>query len=308
MSRTHHERPRRAKLRAIVSAAIAALVLSSATIARADQQSELAKGQQLYTVGDHLGVDSFFAKAIDGANPTITDPVLVNKGRMLRASSDMYLGRKADAVTQFEEILKSNPKFEPDPLLFPQGVLDEFKKTRDRLEKEAADKAKGDKTLQDLKACRDSLDALGTKYKSLADWAARERVVHSSSRLVATIPFGAGQFQNGDTALGIVFLSTETVAVIAASISYAIHYSIPQQPADTSRAQSVESASRIVNLISVGAFAALAIGGVVQAHLAYVPETYEIRSRPLPKSFLSSLVPVVAAAPSGATFGIAATF
>jgi hypothetical protein len=189
-------------------------------------------------------------------------------------------------------------------------VLDEFRKTRERLEKEAIDKAKGDKTLQDLQACQLSFTQLQTKYKSLADWAVRERVVHSSSRLVATIPFGVGQFQNGDTALGIIFLSTESLAVIAASVSYAIHYSIPQQPADTSKAQSAESASRIVNLISVGAFAALAIGGVIQAHLAYVPETYEMRSRPLPKSFQSSIqfAPVFSAAPSGATFGFAATF
>ena len=309
MSRTPTERPRQ-RLRAFVSAALAAILLSTATGARADQQTEFAKGQQLYNNGDHLAADTFFAKAIDGANPTITDPVLINKGRMIRGASDMYLGRKADAITQFEEILKANPKFEPDPLAFPQGVLDEFHKTRDRLEKEAIEKAKGDKTLQDLKACEASLDGLRSKYQSLADWAVRERVVHSSSRVVATIPFGVGQFQNGDTALGIIFLTTESLAVITASVSYAIHYSIPQQPADTAKAQSVESASRIVNLISVGTFAALAIGGVIQAHLAYVPETYEMRSRPLPKTFQSTITfaPVFAAAPSGATFGIAATF
>jgi hypothetical protein len=293
-----------------VSAALAVLVLSTSTYARADQQSEFAKGQQLYNNGDHLTADTFFAKAIDGANPTITDPVLVNKGRMIRGASDMYLGRKADAITQFEEILKSNPKFEPDPLAFPQGVLDEFRKTRERLDQEAIAKAKGDKTKQDLDACQLSLVQLQTKYKSLADWAVRERVVHASSRVVATIPFGVGQFQNGDTALGIIFLSTESLAIIAASVSYAIHYSIPQQPADTSKAQSAESASRIVNLISVGTFAALAITGVIQAHLAYVPETYEMRSRPLPKTFQTSfqVVPVFAAAPNGATFGFAATF
>jgi hypothetical protein len=301
---------RGSRLRAIVSAALAAVVLSTSVPAWADQQSEFAKGQQLYNNGEHSAADTFFAKAIDGANPTITDPVLVNKGRMIRGASDMYLGRKADAITQFEEILKANPKFEPDPLAFPQGVLDEFKKTRDRLEAEAIAKAKGDKTKQDLDACQLALGGLQSKYKSLADWATRERVVHSSSRVVATIPFGVGQFQNGDTALGIIFLSTESLAVIAASVSYAIHYSIPQQPADTAKAQSAESASRIVNLISVGAFAALAIGGVIQAHLAYVPETYEMRTRPLPKTFQSSITfsPVFSAAPSGATFGIAATF
>lgn len=290
-----------------MSAAIVALALSFSPRARADQQSELAKGEQLYKDGDHLHAEEFLAKAIDGASPTITDPALVNKGRMIRGASDMYLGRKADAIRQFEEILRSDPKFAPQPLFFPQGVLDEFEKTRKRLEQEAIDKAKGDKTTRDLLACKTTLGELNTKYKSLAAWASSERVVHSNSRIVATIPFGVGQFQNGDTALGILFLSTETIAAATAAISYAVHYSIPQQPADVNKAKSAESASRIANLVSVGTFVALVVGGVLQAHLAYVPETYEVRPRPLPKAFMR-IEPTFAASLHGATFGISATF
>lgn len=300
--------PRRSsRLRVLGAAAAIAVALLAASPVRADQQGEFAKGQQLYANGDHVAADSFFAKAIDGAVPTITDPALVAKGRMIRGAADMYLGRKADAVTQFEQILRASAKFEPDPLAFPPGVLDEFRKTRERLEKEAIAKAAGDKTTKELRACRASLDELGARYAALKTFAGDEQVVTTHSRVIASLPFGIGQFQNGDTTLGVLFLTTETIALATAAISYGIHESIPRQPADVDKARSAESQSRIINLIGVSAFVALFGGGIAQAHIAFVPDERETRPRALPKTFVR-LEPVFAPLVGGATFGLAGSF
>src|SRR4051812_25218672 len=187
-----------------ISGFLAGVVLASALAmtapARAaSQQAEFDKGQQLYANGQHVQADDYFRKAIDSVNPTITEPGLVARARMIIAASDMYLGRKADAIAQFELILKANAKFEPDPIAFPPGVLDQFRKTRERLEKEAIAKAAGDKTTKDLLACRADLSRVEARYESLKLYAADERLVTRRSRVVASLPFGIGQFQNGDT-------------------------------------------------------------------------------------------------------------
>ena len=116
-----------------------------------------------------------------------------------------------------------------------------------------------------------------------------------------------GQFQNGETGLGILFLTGEVAAVAAATIAFGIHESIPRQPADVGKARSAETSSKVVNLISVGAFFVLAAGGIVQAHLAFVPETYDTRKRTLPPQFLR-IEPIIAPTAGGATFGLSGAF
>ncbi|MEO7092722.1 MAG: hypothetical protein ABI175_05695, partial [Polyangiales bacterium] len=187
------------------------------------------------------------------------------------------------------------------------GVLEEFRKTRDRLEKEAVAKASGDKTTKDLLACRADLSRVEARYESLKTYAGDERLVTKRSRVIASLPFGIGQFQNGDTGLGIIFLTTEVAAVAAATIAFGIHESIPRQPADVEKARSAETSSKVVNLISVGAFFLIAAGGIAQAHLAFVPESYDTRKRTLPPQFLR-LEPIVAPTAGGATFGISGAF
>ena len=275
--------------------------------ARADEASDFEKGRKLYVDGKHLEAVDYFAKAIDGATPTLKEPSFVNRGRMIRGASDMYLGKKADAIAQFEEILRSDPKFAPDPLAFPPGVLDEFKRTHDRLEKEAAAKLAGDKQAKEIAALRLELGKLIARYEALKAYAREERVVTTHSRVIASLPFGVGQFQNGENALGVVFATTEAIAFTAATISWTIHESIPRNPSDLEKARSVEISSRFVNIISVGAFVALAIGGVIQAHIAYVPDSYETRQRPLPASF-ARIQPIIAPTQGGASFGLGGVF
>ena len=93
----------------------------------------------------------------------------------------------------------------------------------------------------------------------------------------------------------------------AATISWAYHYSLPRDPVDANEARSAANAARIVNWISLGAFVALAVGGIAQAHVAFVAETRETHSRPLPKA-LTSFHPIASPIQGGAVFGVAAIF
>ncbi|GAC1572922.1 MAG: hypothetical protein NVS3B20_24220 [Polyangiales bacterium] len=289
--------------------AFAVLVVCAATPARADEASDYEQGRSLYANSKHVEADLWFAKAIDGPSASIKDPVLMAKGRMIRGAADMSIGRKSDAVTQFELILRTTPKFEPDPLAFPSGVLDEFRRTRERIEKETVSKSKDEQLKKEIASRDADIAGLREKLDSLKSYAREERVVTKHSRLIATIPFGVGQFQNGETALGVLFATSEVIALGTAAVSFGIHESIPSHPAesDLARAKSIETSSRAANWVSSAAFFAIAVGGVVQAHLAYLPDAATSQPRALPSTF-SRVVPIVAPTPGGGVLGLVGAF
>lgn len=291
------------------SAAIAILATASLAHAAPTQAENEAfrGGKKLYEDGSHAQAVQYFAMAVEGPTPSIKDPGLVNQARMIRGASDMYLGRIAEADLQFERILRTNPAFEPDAILFPPGVLDEFRRIRDKLEKEAAEKKAGDAATRKIAALEAQNGKLLEQVAGLRAFAKTERVVERRSRIVASIPFGVGQFQNGDLGLGIFFAATEGLTLSAATISWAYHSSLPRDPVDANEARSAASAARVINWISLGAFVALAVGGVAQAHVSFVPERYETRSRPLPKG-LALLHPVASPLPGGAVLGLGGVF
>ncbi len=263
-------------------------------------------GRKLYEDGKHADAAQYFALAVDGPTPTITDAALVNQARMIRGASAMYLGRLPDADAQFERILASDPKFEPDALLFPPGVRDEFRRIREKLEKAALEKAKGDEKSREIVALRAERTRLVGQLGALRAYASEERVVARRSRLIATIPFGVGQFQNGEFALGVFFAATQGITLGAATVSFLYHQSLPVDPENENDARNAASTARIINWISLGSFVALAVGGIVQSHIAFVPETHETRTRPLPKGL--ALRPLVGPLPGGAFLGIGALF
>jgi hypothetical protein len=121
--------------------------------------------------------------------------------------------------------------------------------------------------------------------------ATEEKVTEVHSRWVALVPFGAGQFQNGDRALGWTFLGLEAGLVAATLVTLPIYLTDLQyrteafSQGDRVRAQEYIDravAVRIVDLSLAGAFAGIAITGVVQAQAVFVPDKVEVKKRAIP--------------------------
>ena len=116
---------------------------------------------------------------------------------------------------------------------------------------------------------------------------------------MALLPFGAGQFQNREPVLGWMFLVTESALVVGTMITVPLyiyaHGRANGQGSDFEGKAEIyrqrEETIQTVNLSLVGAFVAVAIAGIVQANLAYVPEVSETRKRDLPPQ--ARLVPTV---------------
>src|SRR5207253_2649412 len=112
----------------------------------------------------------------------------------------LFENQPREARLEFRELLQLRPDYRFDPLLDPPRVVDFFN--------EVVKEQQGELT-----------KAEASRRKREADAAARrsapppvtiiERRVERHSLLVAFVPFGAGQFQNGARKKGWLFLGSE---------------------------------------------------------------------------------------------------
>lgn len=124
------------------------------------------------------------------------------------------------------------------------------------------------------------------------------------SRWVAALPFGVGQFQNGDVGLGAFFAAGE-VAAGAVAIASVIRVN---QLADTNISRLGPSdmlgvnrailTAATANRVAFTAWAALTVAGVIEAQVSF-----RRRERPL-----RAMLPLVAPVPGGALLAVQGTF
>lgn len=225
-----------------------------------------------------------YKRAIEILSPLLYPEMLLDsEGEVVQAHkmlSVAYLfeNKPDEARREFLELLRQRPSFRFDPLLdsqrvvtFFDAVLKEhqaevarFKKLKD--ERDAAIAAQNQRTLKRLQA-----PPTIVRYER-----------HSLA--VAMLPFGAGQFQNGDRRKGWWFFGAET-ALAAVSLgafvtNFALYGVSPERrclnpdnpdgvfcpPGDIDHSQ--EETSRMLTRIQVGAgaaFWAVAIWGVIDA-------------------------------------------
>ena len=129
--------------------------------------------------------------------------------------------------------------------------------------------------------------------------ASTEVVVERHSRWLSLVPFGVGQFQNGQTAEGWLFLTAEGLLAAGTVVAAGFAYSYEEQAwryhqEGNSAAQSAYSSAAhwaaITDDVLVGGLLLTALGGIVHAEATYVPEHVQVRKREIPPL---SLTPVV---------------
>lgn len=330
----------RARCPVAAAATALALMLTLEGAARADdaQQFELAKTR--FEAGQYEEAAARFAAMLDpasapcekgpsdpGGKPCrITDPDLIERARGLAASSLVALQRFAEADAHIEKILLDNPAFVPNPAVFQPEVIDRFTAVRARVRTqiEAASRQKADAERAARLRAERAREEERRWIAELTRLAARERVTERRSRWIAALPFGVGQFQGGDAGLGWAFLISEAVTGAASIVSAVVlagyegvEVTSEAAPAAGQAQSSVDidqlnrqiDAAAAVNHISFGAFATLAVAGIVHAQITFVPERTTYRDRrvpPPPPSFTAG--PSVSVLPGGALFGISGRF
>lgn len=218
-----------------------------------------------------------------------TDNADLARAYELLGQAHYFLGDRETARTHFSKLVRLRPDKELDPLVIPPPVIAFYEELRQPI-------------LRELEADRDVI------RKAREEEEARRRAeltVHHyvetrrNSRLVAALPFGAGQFQNGDTGLGAAFLSTELVAT---GLSVAFFLAVEDLRQDDGRfaSEDIDRAASLqtAQLVSGGIALALAIAGIVEAQINF-RETTLIERVEGPKGAGRRTAPVDGSPPAG---------
>lgn len=222
-----------------------------------------------------------------------------------RASARTYLAacliaqnRLDDARQQFRQAILEDRQLEPpDPVVFPQAVIDVFVQVRSSL-MDALRKQQEEELLrsaEEAEAQRKRAERERVRVLELERLAATETLVKKNERWMAWVPFGLGQFHNDDPILGWVFLSTElalaATAITATSIELGLHAQAEggRAPLDAEDLTSKVRAAHQVGTVAWLALIGVATAGIVEANLSFRAELPAgQRRRQLPDSLRST--------------------
>jgi tetratricopeptide (TPR) repeat protein len=313
------------RARSLFAAAFVASVLWG-TVARADEQSDLEKARAAYLGHQFVDAEARLRAMLDPMHGTVHEAALVTQARMYLAAVLQAQGKKEEAGAVLGKLLLDDPQYEPDPLSFPTDVIDLFIDTRtslrEKLNEEAERRARFEAAERERAEEKKRREA--ERVANLERIASEESVTTVHSRWAALVPFGVGQFQNGKTRLGWIFLGAEAICVVGMAVTVPLYLADLQSRSDAYRAGDDFAAQEYINraytvfyanLAFVGVFAATSVIGVLEAQVNYVPTVVEVKHRAIPQASTRapstwSVAPLAAPSPDGhgASFGLTGRF
>ncbi len=295
-------------LRRLAAASALAAAMLCAAPALADGRADLEKARAAYLARNYTEAEERLRALVDPKSG-LREPGLLSQARMNLGATLLAQGKKDAASEVFERLILEDPSYEPDPLSFPGEVINLFIDIRSQLRERIKAAAENAARLEAERRAREAAEKTAREewQKKVEKMASEEIITSRHSRLVACLPFGAGQFQNGQPVLGWIFLGVEGGALAATAITWPMYrYNRIRQKEELDthntefkaaaygqRADDIE----LANWIAYGGAAAVAAIGIVQANIAFKPDVVEIKKRELPP--ISKITPTVGPAPGG---------
>jgi hypothetical protein len=201
--------------------------------------------------------------------------------------SELKLGDRAQARAAFVSLLSLDPDYALDPFLVEPKVVEYFDEVKREHEPALAPLRERKRALEEQRRLAEE-----AKKRLLSEEEARSgpptKVIRVQKRiyLFNWMPFGAGQFQNGDVAKGVAIATAEVTLAAVNLAAILFHNEIAEDPSRRCSASQAAGCSRppysdsdrrllaradLVKYISAGLFWAVYAYGVVDAHLNYVP-------------------------------------
>jgi hypothetical protein len=228
-----------------------------------------------------------YKRAIEILHPLLYPEVLLDsEGEVVQAHrmlgvAYLFQGQLEEAKREFHKLLELRPDYRFDPLLDPQQVVDAFNAVVKEEETEIS-------AIEMRRKRRDAEVAARLQREARLHPPTATAVYYERhSYLLNFVPFGAGQFQNGQRKKGWLFLGVEAalaaVSVGALTTNFALYGANPYRkcvaqsgttasadpcPAGSAIDRSQENSSRTLlhlQLVSGGLFFAAALWGVVDA-------------------------------------------
>lgn len=271
-----------------------ALVLAVAAPALANPsrnpKATLDQGRTAYDRGD-------YARAIDTIHPLLypsielgTEDDVVQAHRLL-ALSYFFVNKTKEAEDEVTSLLALRPNYELDPIVDPPVAVRFFDDVRRRQGERLQAVKKREQ--EEAERQRREEERQRAEARARAERIYVDRVVERHSRLIAALPFGIGQAQNGQTGKAIAFGVSEGVLGLTSLAAYlAIQYKYPVDPTTLHRQfppQEKDTATALISLqLAAGAaFWAAVVWGIIDAEVLFkrevVREKRERDGTPPPK-------------------------
>jgi hypothetical protein len=281
----------------------------------ADDSGELDKALSAYVAHRYGDAEQRLRMLLDPQTGALTNPYDIADARMYLGAVLVAQGKKEAADRVFEALLLAKPDYQPDPLRIALEAIDVFidarTRLRDRLGTLQADMVKQEK---EQRSKTEALHQQLLARQSVLEKLASEDlvVVQPNSRWIAMLPFGVGQFQNGQEGLGWVLLGGEALLAVSSGVCQVLSLYASAQTNDAIQRNDgtasaydrrAQTESLAGNLFAAGFFAT-AVLGIVHAQATFVPQRQQFHHRELPPPPRLSLRPVFG--PGG--MGVAGTF
>lgn len=287
-------------------------------------EGELARIASLVEAAKYEECVSRLERLVDpGSSRPLRDPDVIQTARVYLATCYLGLGRVELIDEPLRAAVRANPQMRaPDSLVFPQRVVERFLKVREELyaELQANAQAAIDKARREAAEKQRRENEEWAKMLALERLARQEVVIVKNRRWIGFVPFGVGQFQNGNNALGWTFFGVEAALGITALTATAVQtYTMVEVEKIRQRggvpADEVSGKLNDWHLaLAVSSYTLLGVAalGILEAQLSFVPEVRTVRERKLPVTLPTRgsfrLAPDVAAGPDGISLGVRGAF
>jgi hypothetical protein len=270
------------------------LALSGAWVdARADELSDIEKAYAAYAAHKYVDAEERLRTLLDPVTGTLKDPDRIADARMYLGTVLLAEHRRADALSVFQRLLLDKEDYQPDPLRVPLEALDALIDVRAEIRQKvrALQVERARQQLDEQAKIEAEKQRAAARVAVLEKLASEQVLIERHSRWIGLLPFGIGQFQNRQDALGWTFLTTESLLAVGSAISAGLTVYNEANASNALAASDVPRASGYnarahgdweANVAFAGAFVAVAIVGILQAELTYAPAYVQVRKRELP--------------------------
>lgn len=254
-------------------------------LALATPEADVKRARDRYEFGAYADAAAA-ARGLLAHDQPLPDPVALEAWRIL-GLAEYQLGNVPAARDAFIHVLSIDPDQTLDPFLVPPPIVEFFDKVRADAEPELAPLRERKRQLQEQeRLAEEARRRLLAEEQIRSGPPSKVVVVQEHIYMLNFLPFGVGQFQNGDTTKGIIIAVSQVVfgainigAIFAhnavaddpsrrCSVSTPTNCSNPPIP-DSDRAllQNID----IVKYVSAGLFWGVYVYGVADSLINYVP-------------------------------------
>ena len=174
-------------------------------------QLTLRNAQNAYAYGDYRTV-------ISSLTPILEPDILLADANDQAAAYELlglahfFLEERAQSKLYFSRLVRLRPHHVLDPVRVPPPAISHFDAIKAELKPE----------LEKMRAALEAQKEAEERRRKKANLLRVERDVRINSKLIAALPLGAGQFQNGDSTLGGLFLGSQLLTGVASITCYAL--------------------------------------------------------------------------------------